>query len=65
MGACRLSGVESVRLALEINSFYLGESQKKVCEQLKSHFSKDFMEKIVAENDPDTLYLCSNLLAEV
>jgi len=64
-GECRLSGVESVRLILEINSFYLGECQKKMCEQLKNHFTQDFLDKIANDNDPDTLYKCSNLLAEV
>lgn len=64
-GECRLSSVESVRLILEINAFYLGECQKKVCEQLKNHFKQEFLDKIANDNDPDTLYKCSNLLAEV
>ncbi|CAB3366431.1 Hypothetical predicted protein [Cloeon dipterum] len=64
-GACRRSGVECIRLAMEINTFYVGESQRDACKKLKTEISDEFMAKIAKESDPDTLYYCSTLISEV
>ncbi|XP_059474983.1 maestro heat-like repeat-containing protein family member 1 [Neocloeon triangulifer] len=64
-GVCRRSGVECIRLVLEINSFYLGESQRDVCKKLKKEISQEFLGKISNENDPDTLYQCSCFISEL